>query len=188
MDLQKFGIKLYFQQNGSYPSRDFIPDLHLLIQNDSIPEHMLIDVVDYSHISDGPGVMLIGYEGYFSLDQENNRPGILYMRKTDLKGTFEDRFNKVLSITIHAAHLLCNNNIEKELNISQNLFRFISNDRLLADNIDSNQQLYTNTINKLFKANYPELKLEFDNYAQGKARLAFDVNIRYDTNILKYKT
>ena len=54
MDIQKFGIKLFFQKNESYSYREFIPELHRWIQNDSIPDHMLIDVVDYSHIPDGP--------------------------------------------------------------------------------------------------------------------------------------
>ena len=110
MELQKFGIKLFFQQNGSYPYRDFIPELHRWIQNDLIPDHILIDVVDYSHIPDGPGIMLVTHEGHFTLDQEDHKPGILYMRKTDISGSFKDRFNRVLSITIQAAQLLSNNN------------------------------------------------------------------------------
>ena len=76
MDLQKFGIKLFFKSNEGFPFRDFIPELHRWIQNDSISEHMLIDVVDYSHISDGPGIMLIAHEGHFSFDLENNQSGV----------------------------------------------------------------------------------------------------------------
>ena len=36
----------------------------------------LIDVADYSHVPDGPGVMLVAHEGFFSLDQENHQPGL----------------------------------------------------------------------------------------------------------------
>ena len=113
MNLQKFGIKLFFQPNGSYSYRDFIPELHQWIQNDSIDDHLLIDVVDYSHIPDGPGIMLVAHEGHFSLDQEDLKPGLLYMRNKHISGSFKDRFNKVLSITIQTAQLLRNNNIEK---------------------------------------------------------------------------
>ena len=111
MQLQKFGVKLFIKINGSYESKDFIPVFHSWIQNNAVEDHLLIDVADYSHIPDGPGVMLIAHEGHFSLDQENYKPGILYMRKTDISGSFKDRFNKVLSITIQAAKLLSNNNI-----------------------------------------------------------------------------
>ena len=186
MELQKFGIKLFFQQNGSYPYRDFIPELHRWIQNDLIPDHILIDVVDYSHIPDGPGIMLVTHEGHFTLDQEDHKPGILYMRKTDISGSFKDRFNRVLSITIQAAQLLSNNNIEKELNVTNNSLRFISNDRRIADNVDANQKLYTDIVNKLLKENFPGSNFEFDNYSKRQDRLAFDVNFMDDTNILKY--
>ena len=188
MDLQKFGIKLFFQSNGSYSSRDFIPELHRWIQNNSVPEHMLIDVVDYSHIPDGPGIMLVAHEGHFSLDEENFKPGIMYMRKTDINGSFKDRFNKVLSITIRAAQLLINGKSKKELAFSHNSLRFISNDRRLAENIDANQKLYAETINKLFKENFPGSKIEIDNYSQGQERLAFDINFKDNTNILEYCT
>ena len=186
MDLQKFGIKLFLQPNGSYLSRDYILELHRWIQNDSISEHMLIDVVDYSHIPDGPGIILVAHEGHFCLDQENQRPGILYMRKTEIDGSFKNRFNKVLSIAIQAAQLLSKNKTDQELDFFQNSLRFISNDRLLADNIDENQKLYTETVNKLLKEKFPSSKFEFDNYSQGQERLAFDVHFKDNTNILDY--
>ena len=86
MDLQKFGIKFFLKNNKSFASKDCIPVFHQWIQNKSISDHLLIDVADYSHVLDGPGVMLMAHEGYFSLDQENLVPGLLYMRKIDLKG------------------------------------------------------------------------------------------------------
>ena len=54
----------------AYSSRDYIPLFHGWIQEKIIPDHLLIDVADYSHIPDGPGIMLIAHEGHFSLDQE----------------------------------------------------------------------------------------------------------------------
>ena len=76
MDLQKFGIKLYLNTDGNFESKDFIPVFHNWIQEKVVDDHLLIDVADYSHITDGPGVMLIAHEGHFSLDQENHQPGI----------------------------------------------------------------------------------------------------------------
>ena len=93
MDLQKFGVKLFFNTNGGYSSKDFVPVFHNWIQDKAIDDHLLIDVADYSHILDGPGVMLVAHEGNFSLDQESLQPGIMYMRKTDIEGDFIQRFN-----------------------------------------------------------------------------------------------
>ena len=86
MQLQKFGVKLFLNTNVSYKSKDFIPVFHSWIQNKAVEDHLLIDVADYSHIQDGPGVMLVAHEGNFSLDQESQQPGIMYMRKTDIGG------------------------------------------------------------------------------------------------------
>ena len=81
-------------------------------------DHLLIDVADYSHIPDGPGVLLIAHEGHFSLDQENHKPGIMYMRKTELEGDFKERFIHVLSNAIQAANRLRDNTINKEIDFT----------------------------------------------------------------------
>ena len=42
---------------------------------DSVCPEMLIDVADYRHVPAGPGVMLIGHEANYSLDNRENRLG-----------------------------------------------------------------------------------------------------------------
>ena len=107
-----------------------------------VADHLLIDVADYSHIPDGPGVMLIAHEGHFSLDQEKYQPGIMYMRKTVIEGDFKQRFSEVLSTTIEVAKRLRNNNITNNVDFISNSFRFITNDRLYADNTIENQKCH----------------------------------------------
>ena len=185
MDLQKFGIKLFFQPNGSYPSRDFIPELHRWIQNDSIPQHMLIDVVDYSHIPDGPGIMLIAHEGQFSFDLENNQPGVFYLRKTKLNGNFDERIHSVLNTAVHSAGLIQKNEFGKEVQFLNKSFRFIANDRRLAENNKENQELYSDAFEGYLNKNYPSSKWELENFTEGEERLAFTVNFQDDTDLLK---
>ena len=184
MDLQKFGIKLYLTTNGSFDSKDFIPVFHNWIQEKVINDHLLIDVADYSHIPDGPGIMLIAHEGHFSLDQENHQPGIMYMRKTELDGTFNDRFNKILSTVIEAADQLRNNNINKDINFINNSFRFIANNRLYAENTIENQTLYKKKIKNVLNEIYPDSNVEFVDVSNENERLAFTVNFSNDIDIL----
>ena len=47
---------------------DFIPVFHRWIQKQTVSGHLLIDVHDYSHIHQGPGILLVGHEGNFSID------------------------------------------------------------------------------------------------------------------------
>ena len=53
---------------------------------------MLIDVADYRHVPAGPGVLLIGHEANYSLDnrREPPRPAV-QPQKAALDGTFQER-------------------------------------------------------------------------------------------------
>ena len=187
MDLQKFGIKFYLTINGSIDSKDFIPVFHNWIQDKVVDDHLLIDVADYSHIPDGPGVMLIAHEGHFSLDQENHQPGIMYMRKTDIGGDFIGRFINVLSTAIQAANDLSDNNINKEVDFIRNSFRFIANDRRVAENTLENQKLYKDGVQKALIELYPTCEVKYEDISRGNERLAFTVNFNQDINILEEK-
>ena len=188
MKLQKFGVKLFFlDTNGSYSSKDFIPVFHNWIQDQLVKDHLLIDVADYSHIPDGPGIMLIAHEGHFSLDQGNNQPGIMYMRKTEIAGSFTERFNEVLSVTIEAANLLSNNNFTNDINFSNNALRFIANDRFYAENNIENQNLYKEEIQKALDGKYSDSQFEFGDVSDTNERLAFTVNFSNDIDILEKK-
>ena len=185
MQLQKFGVKLFLNTNGNYDSKDFIPVFHSWIQKKVVSDHLLIDVADYSHIQDGPGVMLIAHEGNFSLDQEGQQPGIMYMRKTDIHGDFKGRFIHVLSTATQVANKLSDNNINKEVDIIRNSFRFIANDRRVAENTIENQKLYRDEVQQALIELHPTCEFTFEDISRGNERLAFTVNFNQDINILE---
>ena len=185
MNLQKFGVKLFLNTNGSYSSKDFVPVFHNWIQKKAIDNHLLIDVADYSHILDGPGVMLIAHEGNFSLDQESQHPGIMYMRKTEIAGCFTERFNTVLSTVVKAANRLNDNNIRKQVDFIPNSFRFITNDRLYAENTAYNQDLFKRKIQKALEGKYSDIQFKFGDISDENERLAFTVNFSNNINILE---
>ena len=185
MELQKFGIKLFIKDINNYSSKNFIPVFHNWIQDKVIDDHLLIDVADYSHMPDGPGIMLVAHEGHFSLDQENYQPSIMYMRKTTLDGTFTDRFNYVLSIVIDAANRLNNNSINQNICFVKNSFRFISNDRLYAKNNIVNQNLYKEEMQKALNIKFPNSKVDYKDISFVNERLAFTVEFSDEINILE---
>ena len=187
MKLQKFAVKLFLNMNESYSSKDFIPVFHTWIQNKVVLDHIVVDVADYSHIPDGPGVMLIAHEGHFSLDQENHQPGIMYMRKTKMGRDFKERFINILLITIQAAKHLCENNINKEVDFIHNSFRFIANDRRVAENTLENQKLYQEGVQKTLRELYPTCEVKYEDISIENERLAFTVNFSQDINILEEK-
>ena len=58
----------------------FIALFHRFIQQASV-EGLLLDVADYAHVPNGPGVVLIGHEVDYAIDSGGGRTGLLTVRK-----------------------------------------------------------------------------------------------------------
>jgi len=81
-----------------------IPVFHRFIREQLIRE-LLIDVVDYSHVPNGPGVVLIGHGADFYLGALDGAYGLVYSRKRGGPGP-EARLEDALRRLIDAARLL----------------------------------------------------------------------------------
>ena len=140
--LQKIGIKIFSDSRALKSTAAFISLFHRWIQQNSVPDHLLIDVVDYSHVYRGPGVLLMAHEGFFALDQSEGRPGLLYMRKQPLPGNLEDHLKAILNIAVRTAKLL-ETEADPELSVAFDYrhFRVIANDRLKAPAHDHSFQI-----------------------------------------------
>lgn len=89
-DITRISAKLYADNPEVIDLDSYIPLFHGWIQRrilDGVP----IDVADYAHVPDGPGVMLISHEADRSLDLGEGRPGAVYARKRDGSGTLAER-------------------------------------------------------------------------------------------------
>jgi hypothetical protein len=135
MELYRLGIKLFAENPANVRVKDFVPVFHSWIQQQSIAGHQLIDVHDYSHIQNGPGILLVAHEGNFSTDMAEGRLGLVYFRKQPHGASFETQLDAALKAVRQAADLL-----EKDpafagkLRFRQDELLVIANDRLLAPN------------------------------------------------------
>lgn len=138
MNASKLQLKLFADQGGDLPLETFIPVLHRWIKEHVLPE-LSIDVANYAHVPDGPGVVLIGDTNDYFLDQSlasHSGPqlGLLVSRKRHAPAA-DQRLSDLFRRAIHAAALL-----EREPALSGRLsFRtdewvFRINDRLAAPN------------------------------------------------------
>lgn len=83
MQAQKVQVKIYAEQGIERPLESYIPAFHRWIQ-DSVLDELMIDVADYTHVPQGPGVLLVGHGFDLSLDEGEGRPGLAYFRKRAL--------------------------------------------------------------------------------------------------------
>jgi hypothetical protein len=130
MNLQHVNIKFYVEDPESLKLADFSGIFNSWIQR-HLTEDMLVDVADYLHVHNGPGILLIGHEANYSLDNNVGRLGLLYNRKAQLEGSNEDKLIQAARAALSAARIL-----EKEngLKFNGREAQLIINDRLLAPN------------------------------------------------------
>jgi hypothetical protein len=152
MDLYKIGIKLFVTNPQAVRLRDFIPVFHGWIQQQKVEGHQLIDVHDYSHVHNGPGILLVAHEGNFSMDQEGGRLGLLYYRKRALEGGLEANLKSVLQVALQACKLLESEPKLDGIKFDTKEVLVIANDRLLAPNDAAAratfEQIITRTLGK----------------------------------------
>jgi hypothetical protein len=79
----------------------FSPVFQRWIQDKAL-EGQLVDVADYRHVPEGPGIVLIGHDSDYSMEKRDGRLGLLYTRKrhgetTDLRGQLRDALRLALT-------------------------------------------------------------------------------------------
>lgn len=89
MQPRRLSVKYFVQGDIAFDLSALVPVFQRWIQQHTI-EGLLIDVADYKHVFQGPGVVLVGHEGDYSFDLKGGRPGLLYKRKRALRGALDD--------------------------------------------------------------------------------------------------
>src|SRR4051812_11582752 len=80
MDSSKIGVKL-FTSNPSIHLEDVVPVFHSWIQQQALAGQLLIDVADYLHVPQGPGVVLVAHGPNSAPAQPAPALGLLSQRK-----------------------------------------------------------------------------------------------------------
>ena len=81
-DLVKLDLKVLASSESAAAPEELIPVFHRWITERVLPE-LLIDVADYSHVHQGPGVLLVGHDAIYAYDESRGEPGLLYSRRRE---------------------------------------------------------------------------------------------------------
>src|SRR5215208_2109161 len=130
MNIQHVNIKFYLENPEAVNLADYAAIFNTWIQKQRL-EELLIDVADYLHVHNGPGIMLIGHEADYSLDNRAGRLGLLYNRKEQLEGTTEEKLAQATRAALTVAQIL---ERENGLKFNGSEVHMIINDRLLVPN------------------------------------------------------
>src|SRR5258707_9564016 len=73
-------VKFFAEDPKAVELGRFVSVFQRLIQQQAL-EGLLIDVADYQHVFDGPGVVLIAHDGDYAVQKIDGRLGVTYIRK-----------------------------------------------------------------------------------------------------------
>lgn len=175
-DLQRIGIKIP-STDPSFPTRSLVPVFHRWIQGAALPGHLMIDVADYDHVPEGPGILLVAHEANFGLDDIAGQPGFLYYRKQPLAGDLAARLRTIATTTLQACRLLEKDaTLGGKLRFNAGTIELFANDRLRAPNEPATYDAFQPTLDGLLKTLYGDAKVTITKPTDPRSRFGVTVS------------
>ena len=135
ISLQHLNVKLWLKDQENLDLDPVIPVFHSWIQQQQPGDDLLLDVADYRHVYGGPGIILIGHEADYSIDNADNRWGVRYNRKTSVEGDNQQKLRQAVRAGLLAfERLQQDTRLKGKFNFSGTDVEITVNDRLLAPN------------------------------------------------------
>lgn len=157
---QRLSAKLHLSPPpDTFDIESVVPIFHHWIQNDRLLDELPVDVANYSHVTNGPGVLLICHRGHYSVDQQNAELGIRFASKRELSGSANDRLRTVLLAMLRAASLLREDKAASEWAqpaLPEYRIEFSFEDRLLTPNNDASYASVSGIVRDLWLELLPE--------------------------------
>jgi hypothetical protein len=101
LQVQQLSVKFFLKEPEVIDTDQLIPIFHRWIRENALGDDLMIDVADYRHVPQGPGVMIICHEGHYAMDEGGAGIGFSYSAKRDAVGPAQERlalaFTRVLS-------------------------------------------------------------------------------------------
>ncbi|MEM7032501.1 MAG: hypothetical protein AAF629_23310 [Chloroflexota bacterium] len=102
---KRLKIKLAIESQDTLDLANIIPVFQSWIQHKTVPG-LLIDVADYKHVPQGPGIMLIGHEADYGVTVEKGQASFIYDMKRELPTNLNDAIQLVTHRVVLAAQAL----------------------------------------------------------------------------------
>ena len=186
MEFQHVNVKLFVKNPEQVDLEALVPVFHGWIQNQGSGE-LLLDVADYRHVPSGPGVVLIGHQGNYSLDSAGGRLGVRYNRKAPLEGTNHDRLVQATQAALSACRQLeADPSLAGSIQFGGREIEVFINDRLLAPNTAETRTALDSEFRTFFSTLFGDADYALSNPQD--SRSLFSVHVRssqvFDTNAL----
>lgn len=102
---KRLALKFNLKREPRIQPGDVAPIFQRWIQEHTV-DGMLIDVIDYKHVPEGPGIILIADEGDYGYDLSDGQAGLQYVRKRALPDNLPDALRLTFRHALNAARQL----------------------------------------------------------------------------------
>ncbi len=151
--LQHVNVKIAAADAGGFDLTRVIPVFHRWIQDAVLTDELAIDVADYRHVPEGPGVILVAHESIYGLDQGDGFLGLLYDRRTAVEGTPQERLQQAARAALHACRLLEEDpELGGDLRFDAGRIQVSVNDRAIAPNTDKTDRALRPEVERLLQS------------------------------------
>jgi hypothetical protein len=157
MELQHCNVKIFVEDSGKLDFPSFNPIFQKWIREKATGD-LLIDVADYLHVPEGPGMVLVGLEADYAMDHTDGRWGLRYNRKAVLPGNNSDRLRSALKCALEAClRLETDPLLAGKIKFRTDEIQIFINDRALAPNTPETWQAlqkdFQTVLEKLYQGN-----------------------------------
>ncbi|HSX79008.1 MAG TPA: hypothetical protein VLQ80_10610 [Candidatus Saccharimonadia bacterium] len=183
MDTLKYELKFSLDDASGVELEEFIPVFHDWIQTQQL-EELLIDVADYRHVPQGPGVVLITHDAHYVMDLTDERLGLLYSRRRETHPSrcaiesVEDRLKSVWHCALTACQrLAAHPALHGRLQFQGNELLLRCNDRLQAPNTTAAYDDLCQHLEPFLATLYPGQRVEVEHMREHTSRLTVAIKV-----------
>ena len=183
MDTVKYELKLFVEDASGVDLEEFIPIFHHWITTHEL-EELLIDVADYRHVPDGPGVVLITHDAHYAMDLTDGRLGLLYSRRRETQPglrdiqSAEDRLRSVWQCALTACQrLTAHPALAGRLQFRGNELLLRCNDRLQGPNTAAAYSALCQHLEPFLARLYTGQQVEVEHYSEHTSRLTVGIKV-----------
>ena len=176
MDLQKINVKFFVSDSSQVALAPFIGVFNSWIQQS---DGEYYDLADYGHVPAGPGVVLVADEANVSIDNNENRLGLLYNRKRPLQGSEVEKLSSAVATALdYCRRIEEEPTFEGKVRFRGDEALIVINDRLAAPNNEETFSALRSAFEALARRLFGTTKFSIEKATDARRR--FGVRIRVD--------
>ena len=183
--LQKLDIKLYLTLAAGLTQDEVWTRLIAVFgrwRHDEGEE--LVDLQDYAHVPNGPGIVLVSKRWVLSIDWSGGQPGVLLSTRRQLEGTLSERFVQATRLLLEKSlRLLAEEELKDVVKPRCGELSIAVNDRVLFPDADAADAELRPEVEKLVTKLYAGASCEIERASDSGSRLKYRARAQ-DTDAL----